>query len=143
VTLKCGILVPGASFKAHKDTPRSKDMFGSIVVVFPTRKEGGKLLPRHGEKEQEFNSAEVVAEQASPVVAYVAYVAFFSDVEREVTPVTSGHRITLTYNLYSGAGFGNEDVTPAPLSSHPTNQPSVLPSSNFCPTRLLCLVAAS
>jgi hypothetical protein len=103
--------VPGTSFKAHKDTPRSEDMFGSLVVVFPTRNEGGKLLPRHGEKEQEFNSTEVVAEQASLVVAYVA---FFSDVEHEVTPVTSGHRITLTYNLYLGAGFGNEDVIPAP-----------------------------
>jgi hypothetical protein len=30
----------------------------------------------------------------------IGYVAFFSDVEHEVAPVLSGHRITLTYNLY-------------------------------------------
>jgi hypothetical protein len=31
-------------------------------------------------------------------------VAFFSDIEHEVAPVTSGHRITLTYNLYFDGG---------------------------------------
>jgi hypothetical protein len=33
-------------------------------------------------------------------------VAFSSDVEHEVAPVTSGHRITLTYNLYFDDGSG-------------------------------------
>ncbi|KAM5535729.1 hypothetical protein V8D89_010543 [Ganoderma adspersum] len=33
----------------------------------------------------------------------IAYVAFFRDVEHEVAPVVSGHRVTLTYNLYYGA----------------------------------------
>jgi hypothetical protein len=33
-------------------------------------------------------------------------VAFFSDIEHEVAPVTSGHRITLTYNLYFDDGNG-------------------------------------
>jgi len=30
----------------------------------------------------------------------IGYVMFFSDVEHEVAPVISGHRVTLTYNLY-------------------------------------------
>lgn len=30
----------------------------------------------------------------------MAYIAFYSDVEHEVTVVESGHRVTLTYNLY-------------------------------------------
>jgi hypothetical protein len=82
-------------------------MFGFLVVVFPTRHGGGKLRLRHGEKKQEFDSAKAVTEQASSVVAYAA---FFSDVEREVTPVTSGYRATLTYNLCYGTRPGNEDV---------------------------------
>ena len=47
------------------------------------------------------------------------YVAFFSDIEHEVAPVTSGHRITLTYSLYfddaGGPVFANDAV-----SEHPT-----------------------
>jgi hypothetical protein len=31
-------------------------------------------------------------------------VAFFGDIEHEIAPVTSGHRITLTYNLYFDHG---------------------------------------
>jgi hypothetical protein len=31
-------------------------------------------------------------------------VTFFSDIEHEITPVTSSHRITLTYNLYFDDG---------------------------------------
>jgi hypothetical protein len=35
---------------------------------------------------------------AAPTSIVIA--AFFSDVEHDVQPVTSGHRVTLTYNLY-------------------------------------------
>ncbi|KAG7090303.1 hypothetical protein E1B28_011901 [Marasmius oreades] len=30
----------------------------------------------------------------------IAFISFYSDVEHEVLPVTSGHRVTLTYNLH-------------------------------------------
>ncbi|KAI0246402.1 hypothetical protein BJV78DRAFT_1255310 [Lactifluus subvellereus] len=58
---------------------------------------GGALLLRHRGQEWTFDSASVLA-VAQP--SSVAYAAFFSDVEHEVVPVTSGHRVTLTYNLY-------------------------------------------
>ena len=32
----------------------------------------------------------------------IQWAAFYSDCEHEVLPVTSGHRVTLTYNLYFG-----------------------------------------
>jgi hypothetical protein len=44
-----------------------------------------------------FDSASVLA-IAQP--SSVAYAAFFSDIEHEVVPVTSGYRVTLTYNLF-------------------------------------------
>ncbi|KAF9466898.1 hypothetical protein BDZ94DRAFT_1280580 [Collybia nuda] len=84
-------------FKAHKDTPRGKAMFGSLVVVYPTQHEGGALILRHGGKEWTFDSADAVRKHDGPAIAYVA---FFSDVEHEVAVVTSGYRVTLTYNLY-------------------------------------------
>jgi hypothetical protein len=84
-------------FKAHKDTPRAKNMIGSLVVVFPTPHEGGALVLRHSDKQWTFDSASLVASHQKP---HVGFVAFFSDVEHEVTSVVSGHRITLTYNIY-------------------------------------------
>ncbi|KAI0793016.1 hypothetical protein BC629DRAFT_1439686 [Irpex lacteus] len=88
---------PGQFFKAHKDTPRSTNMFASLVVVLPTVHEGGALLFRHEDRSFTFDSAQTLADAPQPSVAFTA---FFSDVEHEVAPVTAGYRVTLTYNLY-------------------------------------------
>ncbi|KAL1691174.1 hypothetical protein GGG16DRAFT_54049 [Schizophyllum commune] len=87
-------------FKAHKDTPRSDTMIGSLVVVFPTPHEGGALILREKDKEWTFDSATEVLKDGDPKLGFVV---FYSDVEHEVTKVTSGHRVTLTYNLYFNA----------------------------------------
>ena len=76
-------------------------MFGSLVVVFPTSHEGGALLLRHRGREWIFDSSKALAAVDQPTIGYVA---FFGDIEHEVAPVTSGHRITLTYNLYFDDG---------------------------------------
>ncbi|KAI0655697.1 hypothetical protein C8Q70DRAFT_1017236 [Cubamyces menziesii] len=99
-------------FKAHVDTPRSEQMFGSLVIVLPTPHEGGAFVLRdnggttdsgqlsgHTDPRREwmFDSATLLAQNEGPSVAYVA---FFSDVEHEVMPVLSGYRVTITYNLF-------------------------------------------
>ncbi|RDB28294.1 hypothetical protein Hypma_001436 [Hypsizygus marmoreus] len=84
-------------FKSHLDTPLSDTMFGSLVLVFPTQHEGGALVLRHGGQEWAFDSAAVLRDQVAPSIAYIA---FFSDIDHEVTAVTSGYRVTLTYNLF-------------------------------------------
>ena len=71
-------------------------MFGSLVVVFPTPHSGGALVLRHHDKEYTFDSGKTLANTPNSI----GYVAFFSDVEHEVLPVVSGHRVTITYNLY-------------------------------------------
>lgn len=104
-------LGPGSFFKAHVDTPRSDEMFGSLVVVLPTVHEGGSLVFRHNGQERTFDTAREVSSHEFPRIAFVA---FYSDVEHEVSVVTSGYRVTLTYNLYltnypsvkSGLGIG-------------------------------------
>ena len=72
-------------------------MFGSLVVVLPTLYEGGQFVLRQGEKEWTIDFTDGLAAAAEPSVSFVA---FFGDIEHEVLPVTSGYRVTLTYNLY-------------------------------------------
>ena len=88
---------PGGHFKAHVDTPRSEQMFGSPVVCLPTCFSGGALVTHH--HQQEVNS-DWSSSSESPMQK-LSWAAFFCDVEHEVLPVTAGYRITLTYNLYS------------------------------------------
>jgi hypothetical protein len=111
----------GSFFKPHVDTPRSEKMFGSLVIVFPTPHEGGALLLRHRDHEWIFDSGMALAAEENPSIGYVA---FFSDIEHEVTPVISGHRITLTYNLYFDDG-GPVSASDA-VSKHLT--PPLLPN---------------
>lgn len=89
-------------------------MFGTLVVVYPTPHEGGALLMRHGSQEWVFDSGEAVhgKEQDNSVVAYAA---FYSDVEHEVAEIQSGHRVTLTYNLY----FEGKNFSPLPATITP------------------------
>ncbi len=55
---------------------------------------------RHEGNEWTFDAAQILSATAHYELKRVAYIAFFSDVEHEVLPVTSGHRVTITYNLY-------------------------------------------
>ena len=72
-------------------------MIGSLVVIFPTPHKGGALILRHEGKEYTFDSGLELSCTEKPSIGYVA---FYSDVEHEVTVVESGHRVSLTYNLY-------------------------------------------
>lgn len=67
--------------------------FGSLVVCLPFKHEGGQLAVRHG-------GNEVVYDWAAGAEPKIQWAAFYSDCEHEVMQVTSGHRITLTYNLF-------------------------------------------
>jgi hypothetical protein len=59
--------------------------------------EGGALSLRHRGQEWIFDSSKVLAAEGEPSIGYAT---FFSDIEHEIAPVISGHRVTLTYNLY-------------------------------------------
>ncbi|KAG6354511.1 hypothetical protein INS49_004528 [Diaporthe citri] len=89
---------PSGKFKAHLDTPRSNTQFGSLVVCLPVQHEGGKLVARHKGKEMAFDWGNSTQS--------IQFAAFYSDVEHEVLEVHSGHRVTLTYNLYAVRGNG-------------------------------------
>lgn len=49
---------------------------------------------------------------------HIEWAAFYSDCEHEVMEVSSGHRLTLTYNLYAVRGAGRltgESLTLDPM----------------------------
>ncbi|KAI3534382.1 oxidoreductase [Colletotrichum filicis] len=92
---------PSGKFKAHVDTPRSPYQIGSLVVCLPMKHEGGELAVRHFGQTHSFDWAK------SSTESVIQWAAFYSDCEHEVFEVKSGHRVTLTYNLYATAGNGD------------------------------------
>ncbi|TFK63788.1 hypothetical protein BDN72DRAFT_775478 [Pluteus cervinus] len=89
----------GSFLKVHKDTPRSEKVFASLVISFPTPHQGGNLILRHDGEEYSFDPSNILSKAATPSAACVA---FYSDVEHEIAPITSGYRLTLTYDLLYG-----------------------------------------
>src|SRR4051794_28936805 len=91
-------------------------MVGSLVIVFPSHHTGGILVMRHGGQGGEFDSGALLQSASSPSIGYAA---FYSDVEHEVLPVTAGHRVTITYNLY----YHQASREPVPISDALTDTP--------------------
>jgi predicted 2-oxoglutarate/Fe(II)-dependent dioxygenase YbiX len=83
----------GGKFAPHKDTPRSPDLVGTLVVEVPSTHQGGALRIDDGRTKETFDwSGKADHDRAR-------WVALYSDVDHEVTPVTSGSRVTLVYAL--------------------------------------------
>jgi len=89
-------------------------MIGSLVIIFPTPHKGGSLLLRHDGQEYTFNPSLEFSHIKKPSVAYVA---FYSDVEHEVTVVESGYRVSLTYNLYVCDATQQQNIQSVPSDS--------------------------
>ncbi|KAH8768370.1 hypothetical protein F5883DRAFT_554459 [Diaporthe sp. PMI_573] len=85
---------PSGMFKSHVDTPRGRTHFGSLVVVLPTEFQGGQERVYLEQPKWHFRNDTI------------RWVAFYSDCEHEVLPVSAGHRVTLTYHLYVSAHMG-------------------------------------
>jgi hypothetical protein len=67
-------------------------MFGTFVICLPSEHAGGKVQLLHNGKQQALGTASTSAHTMSTL-------AWYSDVQREIKPVTSGYRLLLTYNL--------------------------------------------
>ncbi|TGO13033.1 hypothetical protein BTUL_0078g00420 [Botrytis tulipae] len=89
---------PSGRFKAHVDTPRGTRQFGSLVVCLPYSHQGGQLRVTHRGSDTFFDWGNKSDS--------IQWAAFYSDCEHEVLEVTSGHRVTLTYNLYISQKIG-------------------------------------
>ncbi|GGX69149.1 hypothetical protein GCM10010358_24440 [Streptomyces minutiscleroticus] len=79
----------GQFFLPHQDSEKDDSMVGTLVVSLPSPHTGGELIVEH--------AGERVTYRASK--QDLTLVAFYADCRHQVTPVRSGHRHTLTFNL--------------------------------------------
>ncbi|KAL0477233.1 2OG-Fe(II) oxygenase [Acrasis kona] len=91
-------------FKLHRDTQRGPNHFASIVLFLPGAKyTGGELVVRRDGNEMKYDYGSADA---------LRWVCFHIDCEHEVLPITSGHRVTMTFHVYSRNHFqpGNQAI---------------------------------
>lgn len=75
------------------------------MVPLPCDHEGGQLAVRNAGNEIVFDWSE--SANTADLKPCIKWATFYSDCQHEVLQVTSGHRITLTYNLYVTRGLGH------------------------------------
>ncbi|KAH6719680.1 hypothetical protein BKA61DRAFT_707506 [Leptodontidium sp. MPI-SDFR-AT-0119] len=101
---------PSGMFQKHVDTPRGATQFGS-----------GQLLISHEGHVSIFDWSTANSSSSTKYENEIQWCAFYSDCEHEVLPVTTGHRVTLTYNLYVSEQVGGI------LQRSPSADPSLYP----------------
>ena len=70
-------------------SPKIPGMFGTLVICLPSPHEGGDVIVKHRREKKILRSSKVAQ----------GFMSWYSDVQHEVLPVTSGYRWVLTYNL--------------------------------------------
>ncbi len=98
----------GQFFLPHQDSEKDDAMVGTLVVSLPSAHTGGELVIDH--------AGESTAYRASK--EELTFVAFYADCRHQVTPVRSGYRVTLTFNLLSGTETPAAEVGPAIELAH-------------------------
>ena len=88
----------GQFFLPHQDSEKDDAMVGTLVVSLPSAHTGGELVVDHAGQSTAYRASK----------DELTFVAFYADCRHQVTPVRSGYRVTLTFNLLSAA------ETPAP-----------------------------
>lgn len=88
----------GDFFLAHRDSEKEKGMFGTLIIGLPSKHSGGELTVRFEGK------TEIIDFSASTNQYKIPFAAFYADCEHEITPITSGYRVCLIYNLVQNKG---------------------------------------
>lgn len=97
---KLAIYGEGGHFDWHRDSTHSDAHHGTVLVALNTEWEGGDLMLRHQGVETVVNMHPTIShskksgDQLQPVV-----VAFYTDTEHKVMPVTKGTRLVLQYDV--------------------------------------------
>ncbi|VFM99224.1 MAG: Predicted 2-oxoglutarate- and Fe(II)-dependent dioxygenase YbiX [Candidatus Kentron sp. G] len=83
----------GGFFLPHQDGERLQRMVATLVVILPSLHQGGELIVSHEGTEHRFSFPGAASGNE------LSYAAFYADCRHEVTPVRSGYRLGLIYNL--------------------------------------------
>ena len=84
----------GGKFLRHKDTPRSGDQLGTLIVEVPVPHQGGAIALSDGRAKATIDWSGKAGDASK-----LRWVAMFGDVDHEIAAVKSGTRVTLVYTL--------------------------------------------
>jgi hypothetical protein len=93
----------GQFFLPHQDSEKHDAMVGTLVMSLPSAHTGGELVVDHGGDARTYRASR----------EDLTFVAFYSDCRHEVTPVRSGYRVTVTFNLLADTGTAAPEAGPA------------------------------
>ena len=84
---------PGQFFKKHQDTEKTDAMQASLIVILPTKEElrGGNLIIQHSGTKKVYGKKKTGD--------LLQYVGFYADCIHQVSKVSEGHRLALTFNV--------------------------------------------
>jgi hypothetical protein len=81
------IYEPGGFFLPHKDSEKTKGMFGTLVFALPSQHTGGALIVQFNGSEKCFSFDKECSAGRIP------YTAFYADCEHEIKALESGYRV--------------------------------------------------
>ena len=106
----------GQFFKAHQDSEKCDDMVATLVVVLPSEYGGGSLSVEHRGEKKSFHR---IKSQSTDL----SLLAFYADCHHEVSAVSKGFRVALTYHLVlEGQSNAGTLKAPADLVNHLTER---------------------
>ncbi|KAH8094889.1 hypothetical protein BXZ70DRAFT_342448 [Cristinia sonorae] len=84
---------PGSCVPSYLETPKADDQFATVTVILPSQFTGGDVHFTHDDKS-------VVFDISSNSLTQTIVVASYMDAACEIKPITSGHRLALSYSLH-------------------------------------------
>ena len=127
---------PGQFFVPHADTEKNEAMIGTLTVTLPSSHTGGEFIVEHGGRSHTY--------RASP--DSLSLVAFYADCLHQVTPVRTGYRVALTFNLLmrgtpaTGSADGPAAELAGCLAEHFSSPEQVRYGASEPPKRLVYLL---
>ena len=127
---------PGQFFVPHQDTEKNDAMIGTVTVSLPSSHTGGEFIVEHGGQSVTYRSSR----------DSLSLVAFYADCLHQVTPVRTGYRVALTFNLLmrgtraTGTADGPVPELAACLVEHFSSPEQVRYGSSEPPKRLVYLL---
>ncbi|MER5432845.1 2OG-Fe(II) oxygenase [Streptomyces sp. NPDC002588] len=98
----------GQFFLPHQDSEKDDAMVGTLVLSLPSAHTGGELVVEHAGQECAYRASKTD----------LTLVAFYADCRHQVTPVRTGYRVTLTFNLLAEPGTSGEVSGPLAELAH-------------------------
>ncbi|KAI8870158.1 hypothetical protein GQ42DRAFT_162931 [Ramicandelaber brevisporus] len=96
---KMNVYKEGDMFRPHVDTITDPRLVASLVLCLPSTFTGGELTVSHGDDKHVVKFGGSGVDEDDDEDEQCNWAAFYTDCVHEILPVTSGYRVTVTYNL--------------------------------------------